>query len=1665
MSDGIQSPYNSRFQNAMLQKYLCLASLDLNNKLKREPEGSAVKKNLYRIMYDLSDMECSKDWENTLTFGEVEVQEIKRIDTFDGIGLYELEFKHQVVQLLGKKKLLFAGPFSLQEFTLPVIFFFGYDISSGELSLIRDQLRTFEPEDCSPYAKLSSTDSLWTRWLRRGLPVPTHRPEFDPDVIERILEEKERANIRLNTIGQIEALKAMPPLLINGQAGSGKTTVLVHKMAWSVIQHREHRAGLNPKVLYISFSDALKEQAAKDVRSILETIHQKRPEIYSENMQFHSMNDLLREDAGGFPENRRLGFGQFKSWYGVKRERDHQSRSIPAERAWHAIRLLKGRGESPDRFQGGKKGKDDLLKHVNDIRDLVTWSKNEKEYLISIVFDYQDKLSEEGKWDDLDLARRALKNLEWDVSKAGVFDEIFCDEAQDFTEIELGYLAKKCSRNPLWPTKAGYCLNLAGDDMQTINPTGFNWNSYLKAWSKTSDNPDVEPQMFSLQQNERSDKRIVKVGNRFLEVKGEIYKIPVEMQEGADFGEEKPLYVIDDDGFKIERAIADWVIDSIKNRDQNFGIIIHPEYEIDVIHLLENDSLFRTIFDSDTAKNDLHIDTTKGEMKNLAEAMKLLSALKNEERDEKKINLRIKILFTILQKLRVYRVSDIKGLERRKILLHKMAHGDYMSQPDERRKKRFTKQMRHMEKNVDVDPFSKYEDTLKADEKLDLSYRLNRHYIAVSRAMTNLLIFEEGRVANKYWGPLVKVSDFDTIEYQRPEFDTEYVKIINDDGILRSQLQSTDNSWVPEERKTQDFNELYKFAVALRDAAGRDGVPQRLRAIAVLREATENNDDLAKLQHERAEDLLLELEAKVAELQKDFIVAAENYHTLGNRYVNRSGNHAANTQMGIESLEKSGDCYRIGAQWEKAAQVYGRILSLRNKTVPHKLRVRVRGWEQECKFQTIMDDGTSMGKREGDAVTLPGHLEFQNFPECIADGIHGMREYCDFIHEIQGSPDWTLMLNGNGPSHIINLAYAAKYMCDLVRGQVIQPYEGLEQDVEDISLVAALAIPANGNSNESWRDELLGNVFNLRVSNVIPGEYDSMMEAIPYIENFALMQTNATNGWVVNNSELFSRERKQDAWQQYLHRSMQIVIEHANEGDHNFDKLYKPLISISRAFFGADGSECEEFWLDSEGVLLTYTGSSEWRRIQVIHKTLVARSKKWENWSPGVIAGLVNRIENEDGEISVLNSLISDEKNSAMIHSQKHIMQVINQNLMKRFGRTERDRFDYGEGRIRDPYRERNDPIINDKGVRELKKNGFELMLLLAPYYTSLDMRRGVFWYLQIENQATYEERYAEAASALYERAQIHIKDQYQKVRWQWIIRALARSAFYYNWAGTGNRGTKEQMKMYREKARSIVQEARALTSKNTDYGDVDSRGKQKHRFGVLGDAVRLYRAVGYHLEKGKADSEIVKRYNQLTNEKNFMAPKDYAKELEKTIQESGQDPDSVITNYLEKRNYPEAAEFINRNMHNEKFTQWAINLAISSHDWLISDSEKSDRVILRQTFNQWFGAREKKNQLREMVVKQHSSEEWAKIIHAFFEDSDLIGFLIDMIGEGEKWAETMFLDVAPEVQSRLVNHENELTKIIEKTDDFTQKKMMQMMKRTVGNNIRDIEIKMKSLS
>jgi hypothetical protein len=89
---------------------------------------------------------------------------------------------------------------------------------------------------------------------------------------------------------------------------------------------------------------------------------------------------------------------------------------------------------------------------------------------------YKRLCKEEGYWDDQDLAARVLDSSAARVSN---FAAVFCDEAQDFTplELEIIFQLSVYSKRSLVPEELRRVpIVFAGDPLQTINPTGFRWD-------------------------------------------------------------------------------------------------------------------------------------------------------------------------------------------------------------------------------------------------------------------------------------------------------------------------------------------------------------------------------------------------------------------------------------------------------------------------------------------------------------------------------------------------------------------------------------------------------------------------------------------------------------------------------------------------------------------------------------------------------------------------------------------------------------------------------------------------------------------------------------------------------------------------------------------------------------------------------------------------------------------------------------------------------------------------------------------------------------------------------------------------------------------------------------------------------------------------------------
>ena len=166
----------------------------------------------------------------------------------------------------------------------------------------------------------------------------------------------------------------------------------------------------------------------------------------------------------------------------------------------------------------------------------------------------------------------------------------------------------------------------------------------------------------------------------------------------------------------------------------------------------------------------------------------------------------------------------------------------------------------------------------------------------------------------------------------------------------------------------------------------------------------------------------MQLSAEVAELQKVSTTLLLKITLLGQRYIHRRGM----SDLGLQFLEKSGDCFDSGQEWEKAVDVYSQIHNW--KSVKEGMRVRTKIWEQECKFQSVMNDGTELIKREGMKRSLPPHVLKQNIPESVEQAAETITEYSKFLSDLNES-EWELMEVNNGFEHVLNLAYCAQSYC------------------------------------------------------------------------------------------------------------------------------------------------------------------------------------------------------------------------------------------------------------------------------------------------------------------------------------------------------------------------------------------------------------------------------------------------------------------------------------------------------------------------------------------------------------------------------------------------------------------------------------------------------------
>lgn len=274
------------------------------------------------------------------------------------------------------------------------------------------------------------------------------------------------------------------PLFINGRAGSGKSTMLQYLTAEYL--YYALRNDLSDKILYMTYSFDLLQRAKDVVKSLINLnyeriIHERIPEQKVEqrlSQTFVVFNQFLlslldESDKVKFSPEKYVNYPKFKKLWEEQFSKRADSKGLSIEIAWHTIRTyIKGMRTSyeddfgPEEFEAlPKKRKTVSQKLFNEIYNKV-W-----------IGWYKKLCFEEGYWDEQDLAtwvfERGLAN---DVNAVA----IFCDEAQDFTSIELRVILQLSlfSKRKLTSEELQRVpIAFAGDPLQTINPTGFSWEA------------------------------------------------------------------------------------------------------------------------------------------------------------------------------------------------------------------------------------------------------------------------------------------------------------------------------------------------------------------------------------------------------------------------------------------------------------------------------------------------------------------------------------------------------------------------------------------------------------------------------------------------------------------------------------------------------------------------------------------------------------------------------------------------------------------------------------------------------------------------------------------------------------------------------------------------------------------------------------------------------------------------------------------------------------------------------------------------------------------------------------------------------------------------------------------------------------------------------------
>ncbi len=292
-------------------------------------------------------------------------------------------------------------------------------------------------------------------------------------------------NIKLQLTKEQQSVVMCPlPLLISGTAGSGKTTIVIHKLLTEPYE----------KKVYISYTKELVQEAERQFLSLIKGIDEEKQ--YKKNTSFLTFENILKT----YKEDEFLSYmtrERFLYEYNIFSRSKQLSRKFPPLMIWEEIRSV---------WKSGAYTPYDKEMSLSEYIDLSEQEApnffGNREQAYEIFVWYMKWLKENCVVDEQDLLKGALKNL------GSSYDLVICDEVQDLSMLHIYFVFALAN----YEAKR---IILTGDDHQVIHHSGFRWENIKKAFYQKLDT---------------SINKIVKLSKNFRN-QGKIAKLAIAINE------------------------------------------------------------------------------------------------------------------------------------------------------------------------------------------------------------------------------------------------------------------------------------------------------------------------------------------------------------------------------------------------------------------------------------------------------------------------------------------------------------------------------------------------------------------------------------------------------------------------------------------------------------------------------------------------------------------------------------------------------------------------------------------------------------------------------------------------------------------------------------------------------------------------------------------------------------------------------------------------------------------------------------------------------------------------------------------------------------------------------------------------------------------------------